>query len=125
MIRTVVNIIKKHLDIGYSSYEEMWEAIELSPYNILLAYPDYQQLKRLARELISTIKDTNIVRLVKVPSQKETRDFLRSCMPTGRNGTIPMSEESLDWHARRMRLWLAGLEYVITEDSLTTRVRTS
>ena len=118
MIRTVVNILKKHLAIGYSSYEEMWEALELSSYDVLLEQPDHHQLKRLARELISVIGDIDTAKLVKIPSQQEAKDFLKSCMLTD------VDEEFLDYHARYMRLWLAGLKRFYLEGMSIAVVRT-
>ena len=105
MVKEVIAIIKKHLDRGRSSYEDMWEALETTPYEVLTEFPDYHALRHLARELIIEIRGVDVSKLVNVPNQEETKDFLRRNLPH------PPDEDFLDMHARDLRTWLAGYRH--------------
>lgn len=102
MIMTVVRILKKHLDEAYDDFANMWEGLEITPYNILQERPNQYQLRRLAYELIGVIKGADISKLISVPSQAETMAFLRKNMP------VEVDEQFLAQTAREMRIWLCG-----------------
>ena len=105
MVRVVIGIIKKHLDISLEARNQMDAMLtDIPNYDVLAEYPDFYQLRRLAVELVKIIKKTDISKLVKIPGQVETKEFLKSCMP------IDVDEQFLDWHARQMRLWMSGVE---------------
>ena len=106
---TVVRILKKHLDEAYDDFANMWEGLEISPYTILQERPDQYQLRRLAHELIGVIKGTDVSKLVSIPSQAETIEFLR------RNIPAEVDDESLAYMAREMRIWLCGFRRVYFE----------
>lgn len=107
MIRTVIKILKKHLDYAEVSYDEMWEALELTPFDVLREFPDYHGLRRLARELIVTIKGEDTSKLVKVPSQAAAKKFLKS-ISTDRERENKNYDWLLSYNARSLRIWLAG-----------------
>lgn len=106
MIMSVVKVLKKHLDEAYDDFANMWEGLEISPYNVLQENPTHYQLRRLAHELIGVIKGTDVSKLVSVPSQAEAMDFLRKNIPA------EVDEEFLARTARDMRIWLCGFKRV-------------
>lgn len=106
MIMSVVKVLRKHLDEAYDDFANMWEGLEISPYNVLQEHPNLYQLRRLAYELIGVIKGTDVSKLISVPSQAETVDFLR------RNIPAEVDEEFLARTARDMRIWLCGFKRV-------------
>lgn len=108
MIRQVIAILKKHLDEAYEDLDQ-WEALEWSPFDVLQSYPDFHQLRRLAHELIGTILGTDVSKLIAVPKQKEAFDFLKTIYPSG-DGWEP-DDEFIAYHARELRIWLAGYRH--------------
>lgn len=106
MIMSVVKVLKKHLDEAYEDFANMWEGLEISPYNVLQEHPNLYQLRRLAYELIGVIKGTDVSKLVSIPSQAEAVDFLR------RNIPAEVDEEFLAHTARDMRIWLCGFKRI-------------
>lgn len=109
MVMTVVRILKKHLDEAYDDFANMWEGLEISPFNILQEHPDVYQLRRLAYELIGVIRGTDVNKLISIPSQDEAMTFLRSNLP------MEIEEELLASLAREMRLWLCGFRRAYLE----------
>ena len=104
MIRKVIAVLKKHLDEAYEDLDQ-WEALEYSPFNVIAGCPDFHQLRRLAHELIGVILGTDVSKLIAVPKQEAACDFLRSVYP----GDV--SDEFVAWHARELRIWLAGYRH--------------
>src|SRR3990167_3132539 len=102
MIRKVIRILKRHLDVSYLSNQEMDEYLRITSYDILFEQPDYHQLRRLARELITEIRSSDVSKLVEVPDQKRTEDFLKLM--------LPFREDEWDFTktARDLRHWLVG-----------------
>lgn len=100
MIRTVIAILRKHLDEAYESLEQ-WEATETSPWAVLQEYPDYHQLRRLTHELIGVIKGTDAAKLIKIPNYQDTFEFLKGISPDRTD------DEFTAYQTRRLRSWLA------------------
>lgn len=105
MIKQVVAVLKKHLDEAYEELEQ-WEAIEISPFDVLQEHPDQYQLRRLAYELIGVIKGTDVAKLIQLPKYRETFDFLKTIYPT--SGLESIDEELVAHQTRSLRIWLAG-----------------
>lgn len=103
MIREVIRILRKHLDYAEVAYEAMWEAVELTPFDVLREFPDYNALRKLARELIITIKGEDVSKLIKVPSQEEMEFLVKMITP----GKIADDTDFVSYHARFLRAWLA------------------
>jgi len=99
MIRTVIKVLKKHLDEAYEERNQ-WEAIEVSPWDVLQEYPDYHQLRRLAHELVGTIRGVDVAKLIKIRSYQDTLEFLQYISPMGTNSELIADQ------TRRLRSWL-------------------
>ena len=106
MIRDIIGILKKHLKEAYEQ-EEQWEAIIHDPFDIMARFPTYDMLRRLAHDLVKTLKTERCEKHITIPDQKATVKFLKSIMPTGGPALDAyMTEEFLDSHARYLRRWL-------------------
>lgn len=102
MIRQVIAVLKKHLDEAYRDELDQWEALETTPYDVLMEHPSQHELRYLAYELIGVIKGTDVSRLIQLPKHAELFDFIKKNSPDGTD------EEFLHYQTRELRVWLAG-----------------
>ena len=107
MIRRVIEVLKRHLDEAYEELEQ-WEAIEVTPWDVLREYPDYHQLRRLSLELIGVIRGVDVANLIQVPKFDETKKFLESIYPQGLEG---VDEDMVIHQTKELRMWLAGYRH--------------
>ena len=84
MIRTVIQILKKHLDQGRDEFNTMNDMLSLTTnYDMMAWPPSYTELRLLSRELISTIGDVKMADLITVPSVDELKTALMAVLPIG------------------------------------------
>lgn len=101
MIRTIVGILRKHLQKAYEG-EEQWEAIIHDPFDLVAIFPSYDMLRVLAHDLTKALKAERCEKHITIPDQKATVEFLKKIMPLDDY----MAEEFLDYQARHLRRWL-------------------
>ena len=108
MIRLVISILKKHLDLSRDAYDEMDAMLtDIPNYNVLAYYPDYETLRKLSHDLVDAIKGQDIRDLVDLPSKSEFVSFLKPYFPEDfRDGDYfdRIAEELLQWlqHGRKI-----------------------
>jgi len=112
MIRTVIKILKKHLGDAYNeeealNYNNQWEGVIRSPYDVLADSPDTAEIRRLAYELIGVIKGTDFAKLIHIPTQAEAESWIKANMFDNND------DEFISQTARQMRLWLYGFRIQI------------
>lgn len=118
MIRTIIGILKKHLQEAYEE-QEQWEAIIHDPFDIMAMFPSYDMLRRLAHDMVKTLKAERCEKHITIPDQKATVKFLKSIYPIGPGLDDYMTEEFLSYHARYLRRWL--LNWNTTEKTYRER----
>ena len=117
MIRTVIKILKKHLGDAYNeeealNYNNQWEGVIRSPYDVLADSPDTAEIRRLACELIGVIKGTDFAKLIHIPTQAEAEAWVKANMFDDDEN----DDEFISQTARQMRLWLYGFRTQIIGD---------
>ncbi len=111
MIRTVVKILRKHLDQGVDEFNQENDMLSLvTNYNVLAQAPDYKELRLLARELISSIGDVKTADLITVPSEEELRSVLHDVLPHD-----AYLDDIAEYAAKKMHEWLVHDRPVDTE----------
>lgn len=105
MIRTVIKILKKHLDEGREEFNQINDMLSLtSNYDVLDFYPGYNELRLLARELITTIKGIDSSDLITVPSIEEMTICVKCNICANPND--PYFEETVSLLAEGIIKWL-------------------
>lgn len=112
MIRTVVKILKKHLDKGRAEWNEINDMLSLvTNYDVLEDYPKDNELRLLARELIEATKGIEWVDLITIPSVEELKTAISPFLK------YPMTDDELiDFMAEGLHGWLIdrGLRLPLT-----------
>jgi len=107
MIRAIISVLKKHLDLSREERNNMDAMLtDIPNYEVLVHYPSYDMLRRLAHDLIKVMKMEKCEKHIRIPDQKATVELIKSIMPVGGRLDSCISEEFLDYHARYLRRWL-------------------
>lgn len=101
MIRTIIQVLRKHLEIAYQEEEEM-EATVHDPFDLIAIFPSYDMLRVLAHDLVETIGAEKCEKHVVIPDQQATIQFLQQQMPLADG----LDDATVAYFARRLRRWL-------------------
>lgn len=82
MIRLVISILKKHLDLSREARNQMDAMLtDIPNYDILAEYPDYETLRKLTHDLVDAIRGQDMADLVDLPPIDKLAMFLKRYFP--------------------------------------------
>jgi len=112
MQRKVIEIVEKYLAEGWDDHEE--EILYLGPWTVLVGYPieDQTLIRKMAREIVETIRGVDQADLVTVPSEDDAKMWLHDNMPISTGLDDPNERDAQIWveHAAGSMLkWLRAI----------------